>query len=110
VYLEGAFERTFNSHTDGVRSHMAAATSEPDASSHVLHQNTVLNPFAAYRKGELMLRRQLQALSSWHLVNIITAHDLSEQDPGDLSASDPEVLIELIVLQVRERLAHETFR
>jgi hypothetical protein len=110
VYLEGAFERTLNSHTDGVRPHMAAATSEPDASSRVPHNNTVLNPFTAYRKGELMLRRQLQALSSWHLVNIITAHDLSEQDPGDLSASDPEVLIELIVLQVRERLAPETFR
>jgi hypothetical protein len=110
VYLEGALERTLNSRTAGARPHMAAAASESNASSHVPRTDTVLNPFAAYRKGELMLRRQLQALSSWHLVNIITAHDLSEQDPADLSASDPEVLIELIVLQVRERLARETVR
>jgi hypothetical protein len=110
VYLEGALERTLNSHTAGVRPQTVAATSEPGPSVHAPLTDAVLNPFAAYRKGELMLRRQLQALSSWHLVNIITAHDLSEQDPGDLSASDPEVLIELIVLQVRERLASETSR
>jgi hypothetical protein len=109
VYLEGALERTLDSHTAGARPHVVGA-SEPDASSHVPHADTVLNPFAAYRKGELMLRRQLQALSSGHLVNIIAAHDLSEQDPADLAASDPEVLIELIVLQVRERLAPETLR
>jgi hypothetical protein len=106
VYLEGALDRTLDAHTADGRP--GAAMPESVSSSSVAQTDSVLNPFAAYRKGELMLRRQLQALSSWHLVNIITAHDLSEQDPADLAASEPEVLIELIVLQVRERLVRET--
>jgi len=110
VYLEGALERALNSHKGVVPTHTGPAMHESVSAAHLAHTDSVLNPFTAHRKGELMLRRQLQALSSWHLVNIITAHDLSEQDPADLSASDPEVLIELIVLQVRERLARETLR
>jgi hypothetical protein len=110
VYLEGALARALNPHTGGVPTDTGSAIPEPVSASHPAHTDSVLNPFAAYHKGELMLRRQLQALSSWHLVNIITAHDLSERDPADLSASDPEVLIELIVLQVRDRLARETPR
>lgn len=109
VYLEGALDRALNPHT-GVRSDTGPASHESVSPSELSHPDSVLNPFSAYRNGELMLRRQLQALSSWHLVNIITAHDLSEQDPADLSASDPEVLIELIVLQVRERVGRETLR
>ncbi len=107
VYLEGALDRAVNSHT-GVRTDTGPDLHESVSPSELSDTDSVLNPFSAYRNGELMLRRQLQALSSWHLVNIITAHDLSEQDPADLSASDPEVLIELIVLQVRERVGRET--
>ena len=110
VYLEGALDRALNPHTGGALTDTGPVMHESVSTSHQPHTESVLNPFSAYRKGELMLRRQLQALSSWHLVNIITAHDLSEQDPADLSTSDHEVLIELIVLQVRERLARETLR
>jgi len=31
------------------------------------------DPFSVYEKGEVILRQQLSALSSWHLVNIILA-------------------------------------
>jgi hypothetical protein len=110
VYLEGALDRALNLHVGGVRTDTASVMPESISSSHRARTESVLDPFAAYRKGELMLRRQLQALASWHLVNIITAHDLSEQEPADLAASDSEVLIELIVLQVRERLARGTLR
>jgi hypothetical protein len=110
VYLEGALDRALDPDTGGARTDTGPPMPEPVATSHLAHPESVLNPFAAYRKGEQMFRRQLQALSSWHLVNIIKDYDLSEQDPADLSASEPEVLIELIVLQVRERVARETPR
>ena len=63
------------------------------------------NPFSVFRKGESLLRRQLLALSGWHLVNIIEAYDLSEQRTQDLEATPASVLAELIVAAVRERTA-----
>jgi hypothetical protein len=65
----------------------------------------VLNPFSVYRKGEALLRRQLAALSGWHLVNIIVAYDLSEQREADLAVTPSSVLVELIVSAVRQRTA-----
>ncbi len=63
----------------------------------------MLNPFSVYRKGETMLRRQLAAFSTWHLVSIIRAHDLSEQDAQSLDALSDAELVELIVGAVRAR-------
>ena len=63
----------------------------------------VLNPFTVYRKGEVWLRRQLSALSSWHLANIIAAHRLTNTDPRSLAAKDRATLVELIVGGVRDR-------
>ena len=62
---------------------------------------SILNPFSVYRKGETLLRSQLSALSAWHLVNIIRAHDLSDLDPADLESMQAPVLVELIVTAVR---------
>jgi hypothetical protein len=62
---------------------------------------SVVNPFALYRKGEGYLRRRLAALSAWHLVNVIEAHELSDEDPAILNVQPPAVLIELIVESVR---------
>ncbi len=107
VYLEGALDRALNPHRGAARTDSGPATVD---ASHLAHTDSVLNPFSAFRNGELMLRRQLQALSSWHLVSIIKDYGLSEQDPADLSASEPEVLVELIVLQIRERVARETLK
>ena len=61
----------------------------------------MLNPFSLYRKGESLLRRQLGALSSWHLVNIIDTHGLSEENLTVLNAMPPASLIEVIVDGVR---------
>ena len=69
---------------------------------------SVLNPFSVYRKGEALLRRQLAALSGWHLVNIILAHELSQQDAAALAATPDNVLVELIVSEVRARSEHVT--
>jgi hypothetical protein len=62
---------------------------------------SILNPFSVYRKGEALLRSQLSALSAWHLVNIIRAHELSDLDPAVLDTMDAPVLVELIVTAVR---------
>ena len=60
-------------------------------------QPAVLNPFAVYERGEVPLRRQLAALSAWHLVNIVTAYQLSDEPPAILSRLPPAALIEIIV-------------
>ncbi len=63
---------------------------------------SILNPFSVYRKGEPLLRSQLAALSSWHLVNIARAHRLTEADGATLRRLSAAALIELIVTGVRE--------
>lgn len=108
VYLEGALERALNPPTtadpdpvdvpayDGPRPNSVPA--EPPVVT-----DSVLNPFSVYRKGEEVLRRQLGALSGWHLVNIILDYELSDQSPSTLSTTREQVLIELIVSQVKAR-------
>ena len=86
VFLEGALDRALNPLTkapaphvlDPVFSEPAPPVSSVEGPSH----ESVLNPFSVYRKGESLLRRQLAALSGWHLVNIILAYGLSEQREG----------------------------
>ena len=86
VYLEGALHRALH----------PAVPHPPRASS-------ILNPFSAYRNGEGMLRRQLAALASRHLVNIAVAHELTDQPRHVLESLSDADLIELIVTAVRER-------
>ena len=105
VYLEGALDRALNP--------LARTPSKPspepvfDAPADIPVANpsreSVLNPFSVYRKGEDLLRRQLSALSAWHLVNIIDAYELSTQSARDLAATPASVLVELIVAAVRAR-------
>jgi hypothetical protein len=58
---------------------------------------SVLDPFSVYQKGEAMLRRQLGALSSWHLVNIILDYKLSDDSRALLSRTPASALIDTIV-------------
>lgn len=108
VYLEGALVRTLRPEPitpppavpavpafDGPR--VPAAADEPAPRG-----EAVLNPFSVYRKGEAVLRRQLDALAAWHLVNIIRAYDLSAQPVTSLNQLSASELIELIVLAVRQ--------
>jgi hypothetical protein len=103
VYLEGALRRALH----------PLATRRPQASRPPLFDHpapgpgspaadAVLNPFAAYLKGETLLRRQLAALSSWHLANIIKVHEIATggEDPDRLS---PSALVEIIVTDVKHR-------
>lgn len=104
VYLEGALVRALTPRVE-VRpaEPMPAAYDEP--APPVLPPppatHGVLNPFSVYQKGEVMLRRQLAALSDWHLVNIIRAHGMSERSPEELELAGQTELIELIVAAVK---------
>ena len=112
VYLEGALTRALNPSTrvpavappDPIFAGPAPETGDHDA---VRVRESVMNPFSVYRKGEVLLRNQLSALSGWHLVNIIEAYGLSEQRPADLEATPAAVLVELIIAAVRERTLAE---
>ena len=106
VFLEGSLRRALNPLTrPAAREVMPAVFDAPAPNSRVGPSNgeAVLNPFSVYRKGEALLRRQLSALSGWHLVNIITKHRLSDRDPALLAATEPADLVEVIIDGVRSR-------
>jgi hypothetical protein len=109
VYLEGALERALhpaNPPAPLVEERPAFDGPRPATGDESpLHNESVLNPFSVYRKGEALLRRQLAALASWHLVNIIEAHELSDQSPVELNRLTSDELIELIVATVRQQSA-----
>ena len=66
--------------------------------------DSVLDPFSIYQKGERVLIQQLQALASWHLINIIRTYALSDADAATLKATSHPALVSLIVAAVRTRL------
>jgi hypothetical protein len=108
VYLEGALERALSSH----RIRPARLPPQPavfdgpaptSVSTADLNTTSVLDPFSVYEKGEALLRRQLAALSAWHLVNIIRDYELSDEDPIVLNRMPAANLIDLIVAKVGTR-------
>jgi len=110
VYLEGALERALNPLPPKVSAPLPATVFDGPAGQlgdPAPPRESVLNPFSAYRNGERLLRNQLSALSSWHLVNIIEAYGLSEQRAADLDRTPAPVLVELIVSAVQKRVGAE---
>jgi hypothetical protein len=107
VYLEGSLDRTRNPLVRPVAPPAPAPAFDGPAPPHVPGPppgTAVLNPLSVYRKGEALLRDQLHALSPWHLVNIILAHELSDIPPEQLNLMPAGALIELIVAATRLRL------
>lgn len=105
IYLEGALDRALNPLTKMPPAPPPEPVFDrpaPDIATPPPANEAVLNPFSVYRKGEAVLRSQLLALSAWHLVNIITAYGLSEQQLADLNATPAPVLVELIIAAVRQ--------
>ena len=104
VYIEGSLERVLNPvvrpTAPPAQTPAFDGPAPPTAQGPPL-PNSVLNPFSVYRKGETLLRDQLYALSSWHLVNIILAYDLSEIPVEELNVMRAPELVELIVASVR---------
>ena len=109
VYLEGALRRALNqplpvailTAQPSVFRGPAASTivSPPDAAP-----TSILDPFSVYEKGEALLRRQLAALSAWHLVNIAREYELTDLDVEALNRMPAAQLIELIVRGVQQEI------
>jgi hypothetical protein len=106
VYLEGALKRALAGPIEIVIEETPPPLfSAPAPSSTVMPQTgatAVLDPFSVYEKGEALLRRQLGALSAWHLVNIVAAYDLSDASTAALSSLPAPALIDIIVSAVRK--------
>jgi hypothetical protein len=108
VYLEGALTRALS---PGPRTATplpnrtifdgpAPTTPPRRAAGH----GAVLDPFSVYEKGELLLRQELGALSPWHLINIISAYDLSSAPAAALDTMSSAALVDLIVAKVRQQM------
>jgi hypothetical protein len=100
TYLEGALRRA----TEPPPHRRVEVMPEPFFSSPapspvtevVAPDRAVLDPFSVASKGEELLRRELGALASWHLRNIVRAYDLADETL-DLEQLTQSELIELIV-------------
>jgi hypothetical protein len=105
VYLEGALDRALKPHGRAHADPLTPPVFDGPAPESLpsLTPDSILNPFSVFRKGEMMLRRQLMALSEWHLVNIIRAHGLSDRGEVVLSQMSGPALVELITTAVRTR-------
>lgn len=106
VYLEGALERALHPLTIAPvrippQPHFDAPA--PPLITEAAPAESILNPFSVYRKGESLLRRQLAALSVWHLTNIVRDYGLSDLSSATLNAMTPGGLIEVIVTAVKLR-------
>lgn len=107
VYLDGALRRALAAPPANVSPHREPVSFEPPSApvrrppSGI--RESALDPFSVYAKGEQLLRRQLGALSQWHLVNIAVAHELADEDIAALNQRPSAYLIELIVRGVRDR-------
>jgi hypothetical protein len=106
IYLEGALRRALKRPVVSYTETVAPAFDEPappsqDIASPVPGREAVLDPFSAYdNEGEVLLRRQLAALSAWHLINITEAFDLSDLTSAALTRLPAPALIEIIVSSV----------
>lgn len=110
VYIDGALQRALQGpiHPPTVRVRPPAFDMPAPPLSAVPATNgavrSVLDPFSVYEKGEALLRKQLAALSAWHLVNIIVEYRLSDEKASTLNAMPAAALIDHIVEGVRRRL------
>lgn len=118
TYLEGAMARALHPAPKPVlRTRPPAAVFEAPAprepvpsaapvdvarapSPHV--ERPVLDPFSVAQRGQLFLRRELQALRGWHLRAIVRAYNLSGAEVDIDAMSAPE-LVELIAAAVEAR-------
>jgi hypothetical protein len=103
IYLEGSLERALNPTVRRVAAPAEALFDGPAPASVVVstprpaYGDAVLDPFSVYEKGEVLLRKELGALSPWHLVNIIRAFRLSPEPVDVLNHMPGAALVDIIV-------------
>jgi hypothetical protein len=105
VYLEGALRRAMLPPTELTTLPEQPAVFDGPAASPVMPVETetpaILDPFSVYEKGETLLRKQLSALSAWHLVNVAVTYELTSQNRFVLNRMSAAMLVEMIVSAVR---------
>ena len=105
VYLEGALKRALAGPIEIPLEEIPPPLfSGPAPASTVPSQPgvaAVLDPFSVYVKGEDLLRRELNALSEWHLRNIVRAYALFDADTPEALLLTRAELAERIILAVR---------
>ena len=94
AYLEGALRRALDVRmvvprraTTPAESFFPSPARRPGASQPI-RVHSVLDPFATYVQGEQILRRQLSALSRYHLLTLIDAYQLDVVDSAYASKED----------------------
>jgi len=113
VYLEGALRRALAEPTRVVTTKREPSVFPGPAQRSAplkAGAESVLDPFSVYEKGEALLRRQLNALSAWHLVNIISAYRLSNDPVERLNHLPAAQLIDVIVSGVRSQKSQRVAR
>src|SRR3954468_12916874 len=108
VYLEGALRRALAKPIEVETPSIQPAIFPGPAPSLSVpadgHAVAVLDPFSVYEKGEALLRKQLNALSTWHLVNIAVTYELSDAPPNTLNSLPAGALVDIIVAGVRREI------
>lgn len=106
VYLAGSLERALEASTSRSKSAEHAAYTQSPARMAGTSEagrpgRAILDPYAAYEKGEMLMRQELHALSRMHLVNIIRAYGLSDESDAALGQLSSDALVETVVSAVR---------
>src|SRR5262245_2366883 len=105
VYLAGALDRALDAITPKASPepapHARFAGPAERSETSVRTGHAILDPYAAYEKGEMLLRQELHAISDMHLVNIIREYGLSDEPEAVLGQLSSETLAEIIVSAVR---------
>ena len=105
IYLEGALRRALAKPVDTKVETIEPAIFDGPAPSTVAppesRTTAVLDPFSVYEKGEALLRKQLGALSTWHLVNIAVTYELTDEASTTLNSLPAGALVDIIVAGVR---------
>ena len=108
VYLEGALRRALEPPvTIPVSTPQPSVFNTPAPAAGTPVDNgpaSILDPFSIYEKGEALLRKQLAALSAWHLVNIAVEYELTDLDIETLNRLPASELVELIVAGVKAEI------
>jgi len=107
VYLDGALARALKEPSrvgiDSPPPQPAIFGAPAPPASSVGARNSIIDPFSVYAHGEVHLRKQLDAMAAWHLVNIARDYELTAADVNTLNRMSSYELIELIVSGVRSR-------